>query len=1170
VRYRDFDLWIDEPAEGVYPLRAICAEQGEARDRAAFDVSAADLRVAADRLERGETDAAFLQQVGGRLWCVLFESETRDVGALFERARGASGGNGGGGLRVRLRIEDAPLGHLPWELLYSTRDDTFLATDAATALVRYVELPRPIRAVETDLPVRVLVVMPEAEGLDVAGERRILEEAMAGLYEAGRLEVTWLDGRVPLSRISDALLEQPHHVLHFVGHGGFENEQAYLLLDEPGGGAAPAGHEAFASLFRNHPAMKLVVLNSCQGAETSAHRPLVGLAPALVKCGVPAVVAMKYPIYDQQAVVFAREFYRCLFRGQERGRVEVAISHARNRLAASFPGDRVLATPVLYTRAPEGLLFNLLERRPLGNLPLSRRALETSEAAIRTHEANLSLLAEGREREEEQGELDRLRHRVRLRNAALAAVLAVGLGLSLLASLQVFDRLPPEWKVESYTVWLGNALRAPALSDAVALVTTSEQLSRDWRGRHARLLDRLAEAGARVVAFDEWMRSEQPDDAALADAIRRARGKGTDVVLVAGDFDERTPSISPRLREAATSWGVACLGRKALGTTAIVPLVTTRPAWTGAPDLPAFSLAAVLAHGGETLTRLVEAGPPAAGTEAARPAVLDRTGRVRPLPLSDRETLRWESAGCRALQAGDEVGTRVIDHAPAAALHARTLRYEDVERGAFDPARVRGRIVVVGSERERFGVLRGLSRETRSGMELHADAMNTLLTGVTLRPLAPAWQLVITLLMAAVGAAAPYLGWEGRRRRLFLLGALAVYLTANVWLYVRRQVMLNTLFQVGALFAASALVGRLSRRWGMNKTQRLTPSRAAALALLLALPLAGGCATAGFARLDGVTRDGRIATLDEAQAVTVLRGGETARTEPGMALLKGDRITTGPGTQAVLTFEAGWEVILEPETELEILNPSIFIRFGRAIATALGRVREVLKAQTEFVVAAPETTQYVIDARGDTFSVTVLEGHVRVESKTQAWPPTVYGPSQRGTVVGPARPQRMPALDTREVAAVRSRVSAVRQMVAPRVPRLTGLRREKAEDALRSAGLGPAEVQVRVTGRAPEGTVLAQAPQAGAPARLGERVRLIVEGRPRTTPTRDPDERPRCTVPEVRGMTVAQAAQALKGAGLALGDHPRDTKLRVRWQSASARTALPCGARVNVGSEVVQ
>jgi CHASE2 domain-containing sensor protein len=910
-----------------------------------------------------------------------------------------------------------------------------------------------------------------------------------------------------------------------------------------------------------------------------------------VKCGVPAVVAMKYPLYDRQALLFAREFYRCLFQGQDRGRVEVAVSHARNRLAGSFPGDRVLATPVLFTRAPEGVLFSFLGRGALRDIPLRRRALDRTEAAIRTHETNLGLLEDEGERREERLELGRARRRVRWRNRTLAAVLAVGLGLSLLASLRVFDRLPPEWKVESYAVWIGNAFRTPGFSDAIALVATDQPLTADWRARHARLLDRLSQARAKVVAFDERMRTEQEADAALADAIRRARGRGTEVVLAAGSFDGHAPRLSRAVRDAATTWGVACLGQKWVGTTAIVPLVTSKEGWPPSAGLPAFSLAAVLAYRGDTLARIVDGGAGPDGAEApGRVATLNPlSGRLEPLAFSDRERIRWASAGCEALAPGDAVGTRIIDHSAPDPLRARTLRYEDVEVGAFDADRVAGRIVVVGTAREPFRILRGLSRETRSGMELHADAVNTLLSGVTLRPVPEAWQLVITMVMAAIGGALRTAGLERRGRRAALAATALLYLAADVWLYASRQLLLNTLFQLGALFAAYAIVGWLGTKWGMHMTRNEGRSKGpllARLSLLACLPLLGGCATlGGFGRLDGVMKGGAAVTGPEAQDVRVLRGGAAVPTEPGMRLLKGDRITTGTDSRAVLTFDAGWEVVLEPQTELEILNPTIFVRFGKAIATALDRVREVLKAQTEYVVAAPETTQYVVEARGDTFNVTVLEGRVRVESRTQAWPAIVYRASERGTVVGTARPQRMAPLDGQQLEEIRSRLEAVRRVVPSRapvpgtveVPELSGRDYQDAVARLERAGLASvAEPVIGARGR--PGSVVGQSHRAGTRVRRGTRVVVryaqpAPPGPDRVTrpPVRETDPRRRlCTVPDVRSRSIAQAAQALQKAGLALGDHPRDTSLTVRSQSAEPRSAVPCGTRVNLTADVIR
>jgi CHASE2 domain-containing sensor protein len=809
LRYRDFDLWIDNRVEDRYPLRATCSAQGEARDRTALDPESEPLRGLEARLVLGETGRELLVDFGSLLYSGLFDAEKRDIATLFERSRGACNAERDEGLRVRLRIEAPPMAHLPWELLYSRRDQEFLATDAATAVVRYLEVPRPIRSLETAFPVRMLVVIPSVRDLDTAAERAILQQAVGDLERQELIELTWLDGVVTLDRVSDALLEQRFHILHFIGHGGFDAEGPFLILNQAAGNDDYVDQERFGSLFRNHPTMKLVVLNSCQGAEVSSSQPLLGMAPELVKRGIPAVVAMQYPIPDKAAILFAREFYRCLFKGPERGRVEPAISHARNRLAAEFPGHRVVATPVLFMRAPEGVLFDLLTGRRLADTPYSPRKLAGVEAAIKTHEANLALEQGDEERQAESAELERVRARLRFRNRSLAAAVAVAFVMFFLSWLQIFDRLPPELKLQSYTTWLGDAFRSKSFSDQISLVATREEVDASWRPRHATLLDQLSQAGAAVVVFDILFRKSSPRDDELAAAMRRAAERGTAVVVAVKSLDGSAPHLSPVLKSAVNRWGVACLGRKGLPSS-IIPLVTQKRGSEASPAIPALAFAAVLAF---ERANLVPDSELRDGVDVMNPT----TGRRSSPKVSDVESIRLSHAGCPAISAGDKVGTRILDTSSREALRRRRHWYESI--GASPPAAnaaaFRGKIVVVGeqTERERLYVLRGLVPEARYGMELHADAVNTLLSGVTIRPVRDSWQFVVILLLAAVGAGLHYWDPGPARRRGVLAGVVLVYLAGAVSLYIGWQLLLNAVFQIGALLLTYFAVGKLKRRW---------------------------------------------------------------------------------------------------------------------------------------------------------------------------------------------------------------------------------------------------------------------------------------------------------------------------------------------------------------------
>ncbi len=71
--------------------------------------------------------------------------------------------------------------------------------------------------------------------------------------------------------------------------------------------------------------------------------------------GIPAVVAMRYHIFDNTAKLFADEFYRTLALGWP---VDAAIQTTRNAIYREVGLDQPdFATPVLYMRAKDGMIL---------------------------------------------------------------------------------------------------------------------------------------------------------------------------------------------------------------------------------------------------------------------------------------------------------------------------------------------------------------------------------------------------------------------------------------------------------------------------------------------------------------------------------------------------------------------------------------------------------------------------------------------------------------------------------------------------------------------------------------------------------------------------------------------------------------------------------------------
>jgi hypothetical protein len=144
--------------------------------------------------------------------------------------------------------------------------------------------------------------------------------------------------------------------LHFVGHGAFdEATQDGLLLmeDEEGRGRAVSAQD-LGVLLHDHHSLRLVVLNSCEGARTSRVDPFAGSAQSLVQQGIPAVVAMQFEISDEAAIAIGHEFYAALAADYP---VDAALAEARK--AAFTGGGAEWGIPVLYLRAADGRIFGV-------------------------------------------------------------------------------------------------------------------------------------------------------------------------------------------------------------------------------------------------------------------------------------------------------------------------------------------------------------------------------------------------------------------------------------------------------------------------------------------------------------------------------------------------------------------------------------------------------------------------------------------------------------------------------------------------------------------------------------------------------------------------------------------------------------------------------------------
>jgi hypothetical protein len=362
--YLDFDIWIDQKAEGLYRAKAWSGAGFEATETFSLPAGLAggEALYAGGGSLRGRAtpdggaDGAAPEQAGGELFRTVFQGELlKAFQGCLAKARS------GPGLRIRLRLNDVPqLADLPWEYLYDAEGQGFLALSARTPLVRYLELSEGLDTLLVEPPLRVLAVISTPKGYrelaEADEEWRRLGASLKPLLRGGLIEVERLEH--PTFEALEARLRggPPVHILHFVGHGGFSQirGEGVLVFEDENGNGVPVGGPSLAYLLQDHPSLRLAVLNACNGARASREDTFAGTAQVLVQHGIPAVIAMQSEVMDETACGFAEKLYRGLAAGLP---VDACVGEVRRALAAERNPE--WGTPALYLRATDGRLFAL-------------------------------------------------------------------------------------------------------------------------------------------------------------------------------------------------------------------------------------------------------------------------------------------------------------------------------------------------------------------------------------------------------------------------------------------------------------------------------------------------------------------------------------------------------------------------------------------------------------------------------------------------------------------------------------------------------------------------------------------------------------------------------------------------------------------------------------------
>jgi tetratricopeptide (TPR) repeat protein len=519
VHYRDLDLKIHEDAYGDCWVEAIGAP-GSRSEPVPLVIDDPRIDGWVEQFKKREASVETCEALGRALFAALFSGE---IGTIWERMRLTLGPRTA--LRVRLDIRHTRLKTMPWELMTPTLGEDFaLVLSPNRPITRCIYDLTPITDMEPPQPLRMLVVVSQPENVplfDAAKILRTLRETLATHQRARRIEVK-TEKHVTPAGLGE-LLTSDYDIVHYVGHGMFDDGKGSLLLEDEAGQAQPMDGRTFGNLLVGANT-RLLVIEACRLAEPSPLDPHLGVADAALHAGVPAVVAMQGPITDDEAALFSRAFYSKLIDGEP---LESCVAHGRRHILTVMRDRPSWAAPVLYSNLPDGLLYDTMPRTGRRPGPEGLSAVVRDRVSHRPVESlPFPWYDEFRYR---GAELTRVMHALAVREPERLVVIEGPAGsgtstLALEAARRCLDRSrekPDAPGAFAGVVWVSG--RRPHLSGPLPI-----QQSMGWgvEDFYRRLAEALPAPGLREVQPDErW-------DLVRAE-MRRQR-----YLIVVDDFDE--------------------------------------------------------------------------------------------------------------------------------------------------------------------------------------------------------------------------------------------------------------------------------------------------------------------------------------------------------------------------------------------------------------------------------------------------------------------------------------------------------------------------------------------------------------------------------------------------------------------------------------------------------
>ncbi|MBR0948611.1 CHAT domain-containing protein [Bradyrhizobium liaoningense] len=298
-------------------------------------------------------DVKTIQEIGTKLFESLFQ---QDVYLLYKSALDAAHEATGKHLSIKLYAEPPELAYIPWETLYDKRGFHLCCTGttlfARTATVNdedlYIYDKPPIRILGVISAPKSFIGTPHE--LNTYAEQAALNLTLGSFSKDVKLGWTTAGTYRELARrLTKGDDGARWDVLLFIGHG----VPGHIVLEKDGGNEYEfLKAEDLQGLLWQPLGPRLVILNSCRGAQSESGDRFASTAEILVRSGpIAAVIAMQFDISDIMGTTFSPAFFTNLM-------YNVSVQHAMylTRLDLRRQGFSEWISPVLYMQNKDGMV----------------------------------------------------------------------------------------------------------------------------------------------------------------------------------------------------------------------------------------------------------------------------------------------------------------------------------------------------------------------------------------------------------------------------------------------------------------------------------------------------------------------------------------------------------------------------------------------------------------------------------------------------------------------------------------------------------------------------------------------------------------------------------------------------------------------------------------------